>query len=196
MSNGPQPQKLDLLAAIQRLALTGDDLAVILGGAITPLMAGLHAARIAILSAKADGAAAVLAAAETEPGSFGEATTFEIMAEGLSWGVLKVERAAPLTDSDRVFASVAAGILATAFIRLEMVPRTAETPVDLAGSHVHPAGLIHRMRNILSVIRIIVRRTARSAKSVEDYAAQLEGRVAALARVQTALTTSQYQSTA
>ena len=45
--------------------------------------------------------------------------------------------------------------------------------------------LQHRVRNTLGVIRSIVRRTADSAESVEDFAAHLEGRIGALARLQT-----------
>jgi two-component sensor histidine kinase len=47
--------------------------------------------------------------------------------------------------------------------------------------------LPHRIRNILSVIRVIARRTAERSESVEDYAAQLESRISALARVQTGM---------
>lgn len=41
-----------------------------------------------------------------------------------------------------------------------------------------------QVRDLLAVIRAIVRRTAPSAGSVEDFAAHLEGRLAAVARVQ------------
>lgn len=41
-----------------------------------------------------------------------------------------------------------------------------------------------QVRDMLSVIRAIVRRTAHSGGSVEDFAAHLEGRLGALARVQ------------
>jgi two-component system CheB/CheR fusion protein len=41
-----------------------------------------------------------------------------------------------------------------------------------------------QVRNLLTVLRAIVRMTARTSGSVEDYAAHLEGRLAALARVQ------------
>lgn len=49
------------------------------------------------------------------------------------------------------------------------------------------AELQHRVRNTLSVIRSIVRRTAQTSTSVEDYAMHLEGRINAFARVQTAV---------
>lgn len=49
------------------------------------------------------------------------------------------------------------------------------------------AELQHRVRNSLAVIRSIVGRSARTATSVEDYAAHLEGRINALARVQSAV---------
>ncbi|PVE20746.1 hypothetical protein DC522_30540 [Microvirga sp. KLBC 81] len=47
--------------------------------------------------------------------------------------------------------------------------------------------LQHRVRNTLAVIRSIVRRTAQTSKSVEDYAMHLDGRINAFARVQTAV---------
>jgi PAS domain S-box-containing protein len=49
------------------------------------------------------------------------------------------------------------------------------------------AELQHRVRNTLSVIRSIVRRTVQTSKSVEDYAMHLDGRINAFARVQTAV---------
>jgi two-component system CheB/CheR fusion protein len=47
--------------------------------------------------------------------------------------------------------------------------------------------LQHRVRNTLSVIRSITRRTAETSTSVEDYAMHLDGRINAFARVQTAV---------
>jgi two-component sensor histidine kinase len=49
--------------------------------------------------------------------------------------------------------------------------------------------LAHRIRNILSVVRVIARRTAERSLSVEDYAERLESRINALARVQTGMMT-------
>jgi two-component system CheB/CheR fusion protein len=49
------------------------------------------------------------------------------------------------------------------------------------------AELQHRVRNTLSVIRSIIRRTAETSQSVEDYAMHLDGRINAFARVQTAV---------
>ncbi|SKA26900.1 HWE histidine kinase domain-containing protein [Consotaella salsifontis] len=46
--------------------------------------------------------------------------------------------------------------------------------------------LQHRTRNMLAVIRSIVRRSAETAASPEDYATHLEGRIDAFARVQSA----------
>ncbi|UFZ05372.1 PAS domain S-box protein [Bradyrhizobium ontarionense] len=48
--------------------------------------------------------------------------------------------------------------------------------------------LQHRVRNMLAVIRSIVRRTGDSSTSVEDFASHLEGRITALARIQAAVT--------
>ncbi len=50
------------------------------------------------------------------------------------------------------------------------------------------AELQHRVRNMLAVIRSIVRRTGDSNDNVEDFASHLEGRITALGRVQVAVT--------
>jgi two-component sensor histidine kinase len=47
--------------------------------------------------------------------------------------------------------------------------------------------LQHRVRNILAVIRSLVARSAETSDTVEDLAAHLDGRIAALARVQAVL---------
>lgn len=47
--------------------------------------------------------------------------------------------------------------------------------------------LQHRVRNALAVVRSIVRRTAETSRTVDDYAAHLEGRIDAFSRVQTSL---------
>ena len=46
------------------------------------------------------------------------------------------------------------------------------------------AQLQHRVRNVLGLVRSLVRRTAETGASVEEYAAHLEGRISALARTQ------------
>jgi len=50
------------------------------------------------------------------------------------------------------------------------------------------AELQHRGRNMLSVIRSIIRRTVRASDTVEDLAMHLDGRINAFARVQAAVT--------
>lgn len=50
------------------------------------------------------------------------------------------------------------------------------------------AELQHRVRNTLAVVRIIARRTAENSGSVEAYAANLDGRLNALARTQALVT--------
>jgi two-component system CheB/CheR fusion protein len=50
------------------------------------------------------------------------------------------------------------------------------------------AELQHRVRNTLAVIRSIARRSAETSESVEGYAAHLDGRIEAFARVQAAVT--------
>jgi two-component sensor histidine kinase len=46
------------------------------------------------------------------------------------------------------------------------------------------AELQHRMRNVLGLVRSLVRRTVETSVSAEEYAAHLEGRISALARTQ------------
>ena len=50
------------------------------------------------------------------------------------------------------------------------------------------AELQHRVRNTLGVVRSIARRTALNSNSVEDFAAHLDGRLEAFARVQAVVT--------
>lgn len=50
------------------------------------------------------------------------------------------------------------------------------------------AELQHRVRNTLSIVRSIARRTAETSETVEAYAMHLEGRIEALARVQAVVT--------
>jgi two-component system CheB/CheR fusion protein len=50
------------------------------------------------------------------------------------------------------------------------------------------AELQHRVRNTLSVVRSIARRTAETSESVEDYAMHLDGRLSAFARTQSLVT--------
>lgn len=50
------------------------------------------------------------------------------------------------------------------------------------------AELQHRVRNTLAVVRSIARRSAESSRTVEDYAMHLDGRIAAYARIQAAMT--------
>ncbi len=50
------------------------------------------------------------------------------------------------------------------------------------------AELQHRVRNILTMVRSVARRTADNCEDVDDYVRHLDGRLAALARVQTLLT--------
>ena len=63
---------------------------------------------------------------------------------------------------------------------------------ELKRSAEHQATLLaelqHRVRNTLSVIRSIARRTAATSETVEDYAMELDGRLNAFARVQAAVT--------
>jgi PAS domain S-box-containing protein len=50
------------------------------------------------------------------------------------------------------------------------------------------AELQHRVRNILTVVRSVARRTAETSETAEDYAMHLDGRINSLARTQSVLT--------
>ncbi len=50
-----------------------------------------------------------------------------------------------------------------------------------------PAELRHKVRNTLSMLRAIIRRSAETSDSLETYVAHLDGRLDALARVLNAL---------
>ncbi|MBM0108048.1 sensor histidine kinase [Steroidobacter sp. S1-65] len=52
----------------------------------------------------------------------------------------------------------------------------------------HISELQHRARNVLAVVRSIIRRSGNTAESQEDFASHLEARISALARTQGALT--------
>ncbi|MBE9607062.1 PAS domain-containing protein [Acetobacteraceae bacterium H6797] len=50
------------------------------------------------------------------------------------------------------------------------------------------AELQHRVRNVMAIVRSIIRRSAQTADGLDDYVSQLSGRIATLARVQALLT--------
>ena len=65
-------------------------------------------------------------------------------------------------------------------------------PASPAVNDVHDVAALarnyqHQLRNLLAVIRSIVRRTAAASTDVEQFATFLDGRISALARVQSAL---------
>lgn len=68
----------------------------------------------------------------------------------------------------------------------------ADTEAVLRDSESHArfllAELQHRVRNTLAVVRSIARQTAEGSETVDDFAMHLDGRLAAVARVQSALT--------
>jgi PAS domain S-box-containing protein len=68
--------------------------------------------------------------------------------------------------------------------------KRAEAALRASESHAKLllAELQHRVRNTLSVVRSIARRTADTSETVGDYAMHLEGRLNAFARVQAAVT--------
>ncbi|WP_342633930.1 sensor histidine kinase [Microvirga calopogonii] len=71
----------------------------------------------------------------------------------------------------------------TARVRADAALRESERQARLL-----LAELQHRVRNTLWVIRSIIRRTAATSETAEDYAMHLDGRIDAFARVQAAVT--------
>ncbi|MGY2053123.1 CheR family methyltransferase [Methylobacterium sp. JK268] len=99
-------------------------------------------------------------------------------------GARYMVRVLPYRSVDNFIAGVVVTFVdITARQRAEEALRTSEGQAKLL-----LAELQHRVRNTLAVMRSIVRRTAMSSDTVEDYAAHLEGRIDAFARVQSALT--------
>lgn len=57
----------------------------------------------------------------------------------------------------------------------------------------HISELQHRARNVLAVVRSLIRRSGNTAESQEDFASHLEARISALARTQGALTFHEHE---
>ncbi len=83
------------------------------------------------------------------------------------------------------------------WFRAQAAPPTGQSPVwtgiavdvtdlqrRIAGEATLRATLHHRVRNTLSLIRSIARRTAENSETVEDYRNHFDGRIAAFARAQ------------
>ena len=66
---------------------------------------------------------------------------------------------------------------------MPMAPRVPDPPDPAALARDYQ----HRLRNLLAVIRSLVRRTAAASTDVEQFATHLDGRIGAIARVQSAL---------
>ena len=71
--------------------------------------------------------------------------------------------------------------------RLEILERDNVRLRRLLDGRGTTAGLRHETRNTLAMVRDVVRRSAETSGSVEDYAAHLEGRLDAVIRIQTAI---------
>lgn len=69
---------------------------------------------------------------------------------------------------------------------LELANARLRRMLDRRGS---TAGLRHQVRNTLAMVRDVVRRSAETSDTVEDYAAHLEGRLDAVFRIQNTIAT-------
>jgi two-component sensor histidine kinase len=76
-------------------------------------------------------------------------------------------------------------------VGVDLAPGKAGDITELKSATEHQqlllAELQHRVRNMLAVIRSIVRRTAESSETIDDFANHLDGRIGAFARVQVAV---------
>ena len=79
------------------------------------------------------------------------------------------------------------GVLAVAWPEHAPAPALAEARAEIATLRRLVTEVQRASRDTLAIIRSIARRTGAGARSVSDYADHLDGRIAALARVQTAL---------
>ena len=80
--------------------------------------------------------------------------------------------------------------LDTAELRIQGLEHEVTRLRRLLNERGMPSTLRHQTRNLLGLIRAIMRRSAETTSSIEDYTAHLEGRFDALLRVQSALIAS------
>jgi two-component sensor histidine kinase len=190
---------LALLDDVRLLTLGGDDLEEILLGIVERLVVCLPNTTVTLFGFDETGVLTEWASAGDRPFETGKSdrVEFPIQADDIIYGLLRLERRGlSFSHDERRLVSIAAGFATGAFMRMDMAVRRparghAKDPPSNGWMEGHAistsAEAIHRIRNILAVIRGIARRTAERTTSVEDYAAQLDGRISALARVQTAL---------
>lgn len=76
----------------------------------------------------------------------------------------------------------------TSCLALRTQQHEGELRQSLAEHRSHISDLQHRARNVLAVVRSIIRRSGNTAESQEEFASHLEARISALARIQGALT--------
>lgn len=99
---------------------------------------------------------------------------------GYRWFIVRAE---PVQDDGKVTQWFGAGTDIEENRRAYEATRQSEAQAKLLLSE-----LQHRVRNTLAVVRSIARRTAETSDTVEDYAAHLDGRLAAFSRVQAIVT--------
>lgn len=115
-------------------------------------------------------------------------------ATGYAVGSLEIHFAAPreATRPDRAFAEKVTRAAAVIIAGRREAERRARVEAALRANEARQAVLLaelqHRVRNILGVVRGVVRRTADGAEDVESLEMHLDGRLAALARTQVMLT--------
>lgn len=106
-----------------------------------------------------------------------------IRGEGAAWGVLEVDARQPreFDEDDTGFLQNYANVLAAAIERLEMHRElaTARRRTELL-----LAELQHRVKNLLANVQALARRTRKSSRDLDEFAAAFEDRLAALARTQ------------
>src|SRR5205085_4037190 len=93
--------------------------------------------------------------------------------ENIATGARYIVRVLPYRSVDNFIA----GTVVT-FVDVTAITRAEESQRLLL------AELQHRVRNTLSVVRSIARRSAETSSTVEEYAAHLDGRLNAFARTQ------------
>jgi two-component sensor histidine kinase len=106
-----------------------------------------------------------------------------IRGERAAWGVLEVDAREPrdFDENDISFLQNYANLIASAIERLQT---EAALRKAVARSEILLGELNHRVRNMISNIRLLARRTVKTSADLDSFAASFEARLAALGRTQ------------